>query len=342
MRGDNLGWDSGSARRLSHDVISLFQAVFVSALVVLAISFSAPAQAQQSPLADARAADTAAEEGDFDRAIDLYSNAISSGQLTQHNLAAVHFNRGGTFLQMGRPADAVLDFTQTVLLRPDHPRAWANRGLSLQALGDFENALSDFTQALEVGTPDDAEVYNLRGGVHRDLGDYQAAVEDYTTALEFRDAWPFALRNRARAKYYLGDFRDAARDFEAAYDLERDPYTSIWRFLSIARLGSTDQAVSQLGRETRRLREDLWPAPVVRMFLGEESPDSVLLAARNPDSPDHSAGLATEALFYIGQLFLLQGDEKQAQAFFERVLQLGVFNFFEYSGAQAELARLSR
>ncbi|MCZ6765070.1 MAG: tetratricopeptide repeat protein [Alphaproteobacteria bacterium] len=297
-----------------------------------------PAAAQVLNLA--RAADNAADEGDFDKALQLYEQAIVTGELTQHNLAAVHFNRGALHMQMANPADAVRDFTQTVLLRPDHNRAWTARGIALRILGDAENAVADFTQALEVGGTEKSALYNLRGQAYKDLLDFRAAIDDYDTALELRPHWAFATRNRGRAKFYLGEFHEAAIDLDAAYDLAKDPYTSIWRFLSIARLGRVDEALRKLERDNRRLRDDLWPAPVVRMYLGTETPDRVLETTFDPDDPQNSAEIASEAMFYIGQLFLLRGDEKEAEAFFDRVLSLGVNNFFEYDGARAELARL--
>lgn len=300
------------------------------------------AEARADALDDARAGDAAAENGEFQTAIELYTDSIAEGTLSQHNLAAVYFNRGGVYLETAQPEDAVEDYTQTVLLRPDHDRAWAARGVALRAIGDYENAIGDFTRALEVGSSDDSQIYNLRGQAQTDLGEYELAIADFDTALDLRPIWAFATRNRARAKFYLGAFNDAAIDFEAAFDIERDPYTSLWRFLSLARAGETDDALNFLGNETGRLREQIWPSPIVRMYLGELSPSEVLELTNDPEDPELTAALATEAMFYIGQLFVLQDDNKQAAAFFDRVIELGITHFVEYDGARAELTRIGR
>ncbi len=323
---------------LSRSVFTLLAfGAFISGAALLS---STPAWAD--PLDDARAADDAADDGDLEGAIALYRRALESGELTPNNQAAVYFNRGGVHIQVGNVEQAVQDFTQTVLLRPDHQLAWASRGIALRALGRGEQAVSDFTQALEVGTPDDAEVYNLRGLAYKDLGQYDLAVADHTNALTIRPVWAFATRNRARALFFMGRYRDSATDFEAAFDIEKDPYTSLWRFMAMTRSNQSDLGLRNLRTETRRLRQDAWPAPIVNMFLGELTPNELVQLARDPQDPQRAAGLATEAMFYIGQMFLMQGDAKQASAFFERTIELGVTTFVEYDGARIELERMGR
>lgn len=331
---NRMGW----LRILSR---SIFTALAFGLVAVGAIAITtAPGWA--APLDDARAADDAADDGDLERALALYQRALDSGELTTNNQAAVYFNRGGVNLQVGNLEDAVLDFTQTVLLKPDHNLAWASRGIALRALGRGNQAISDFTQALEVGTPDNAEVYNLRGLAYKDSGEYGLAVADHTNALAIRPIWAFATRNRARAYFFMGRYTDSATDFAAAFDIERDPYTSIWRFLALTRANRSDQGLRNLRGETRRLREESWPTPVVKMFLGELTPNELVQLARDPNDPQRAAGLATEAMFYIGQMFLMQGDAKQASAFFERTLELGVTSFVEYDAARIELERMGR
>ena len=55
--------------------------------------------------------------------------------------------------------------------------------------------------------------------------------------------------------------------------------------------------------------------------------------------PETAAGRATEAMYYIGEMFLLEGDVKQAAAFFERTVDLGVTQFVEYDAARIALPK---
>jgi len=51
-----------------------------------------------------------------------------------------------------------------------------------------------------------------------------------------------------------------------------------------------------------------WPAPVIRLYLGQITPEAVLAAAENPDA-DIRTRQVCEASFFIGEL-ALQRDAK--------------------------------
>jgi lipoprotein NlpI len=339
------GFDCTGFGRTGFGRTGLFRNVFAILAIGLAIATGAAmvsGAAWAGPLDDARAADAAAEEGDFERALDLYQRALDTGELTQNNTAAVHFNRGGVFMQLGEFENAIQDFTQTVLIKPEHKSAYLTRGVALRAVGRSEQALTDLTKALELRSDSEQEMYNLRGLAYNDIGDYPNAIEDFTTALTFNPAWAYATRNRGRSRYYMGQYAEAAVDFEAAYDLERDPWMAIWSFVALSRSNQESAAENILTREMRRLREDAWPRPIVEMLAGNMPPSEVLELTRDPSDPELSAGRATEAMYYIGEKLLLEGDSKQAAAFFERAIDLGVTNFVEYDAARIALERIGR
>ena len=49
--------------------------------------------------------------------------------------------------------------------------------------GDVEKAIKDFNQAIEL-TPDDLEIYKIRGDARSTLGDYKGAIDDYNHVLK--------------------------------------------------------------------------------------------------------------------------------------------------------------
>ena len=63
------------------------------------------------------------------------------------------------------------------------PRAYRQRGLTHNALGQMEKAIQDFNQAQKLN-PKDPEVYYSRGMAHRRLGKNDQAVADYTEAIK--------------------------------------------------------------------------------------------------------------------------------------------------------------
>ena len=58
-----------------------------------------------------------------------------------------------------------------------------------------------------------------------------------------------------------------------------------------------------------------WPAPVIRVFLGQTTTAAVLAAAEDADAKTKK-GQVCEANFYIGELALQQGANEEATRLF--------------------------
>ncbi len=58
-----------------------------------------------------------------------------------------------------------------------------------------------------------------------------------------------------------------------------------------------------------------WPAPVIRMFLGQMTPAAVLAAADDPDATK-KIGQVCETNFYSGEMALRTGKKAEAARLF--------------------------
>ena len=90
-----------------------------------------------------------------------------------------YFNRGFSFDKLGRFDEAIRDYTKAVDIDPLNAFAYYNRGISYDRKGDFTSAIENFTLALKLD-PNNPDFYHNRGFSHRKLGNYEAAIEDYT------------------------------------------------------------------------------------------------------------------------------------------------------------------
>ena len=90
------------------------------------------------------------------------------------------FDRGLAHLRGGRYAQAQADFDETL---GTSAAALANRGVARARQGDLDDAIEDYTRALELA-PEDAEILFNRGNAWVAKGEYQRAVADFMRAVE--------------------------------------------------------------------------------------------------------------------------------------------------------------
>jgi lipoprotein NlpI len=82
-----------------------------------------------------------------------------------------------------------------------------------------------------------------------------------------------------------------------------------------------------------------WPAPVIRMFLGQLTPAAALAAADDPDAKKKK-GQVCEADFYSGEVALRQGAKDEAARLWRLAMSDCPLTYEEWTGAKAELKTL--
>ncbi|MBW4670108.1 MAG: tetratricopeptide repeat protein [Cyanomargarita calcarea GSE-NOS-MK-12-04C] len=179
------------------------------------------------------------ELGDYQGAIEDYTQAIKINP----NDALAYRNRANVRSQIGDNQGAIEDFTHAIKINPhdrdtyrsldkagyllkDKPQfahdadAYKKRANSRYELGNYEGAIEDYTQMIDIN-PNDAFAYKNRANVRSYCGDYQGAIDDYTQTIKinFNDADAYYHRGNIRCE--LGDKLLAIEDFQKATDLYR-------------------------------------------------------------------------------------------------------------------------
>jgi tetratricopeptide (TPR) repeat protein len=116
------------------------------------------------------------ERGDFEHAIEDYDRAIKYGS------TLVVENRAMTRYQAGEYEQAVSDFSTALNREPADPFFYAHRGLAHAALGETAAANTDCDHAIS-SSPTNAHLHDVRGVAHTLLGDLDNASRDFATAL---------------------------------------------------------------------------------------------------------------------------------------------------------------
>jgi len=99
------------------------------------------------------------------------------------------------------------------------------------------------------------------------------------------------------------------------------------------------EAHAQLAKDAGKMGLKAWPGPVIDLYLGKATTQSLLDAAKDP-KPAKATEHRSEALFYLGQQALITGKPAEARRWFQQVVEMGLVHSTEYNGAKAELARV--
>ena len=173
---------------------------------------------------------------------------------------------------------------------------------------------------------------------HYSAGRFDQAVEAANKAIVARpDTWQLRYA-RGLSLFNLGRFAEAATDFEALCPLKQDlPYCPLWLYAARERAGQDGK--SGLRESLAKLPNDEWPEPIFRYHLGRLSEAGLLREARDP-KPQRQLEKECEAYYYVAQQLLIDGRDKRAITMLHKTVETNITNFIEYTGAQAELARL--
>lgn len=109
----------------------------------------------------------------------------------------------------------ILDVNRQLETRPKEATLWLRRGELFRLDGNWTNALRDIERALELDPKLDMAVLE-RGRLHFDAGQPNQATNYLTQFLTRYPSNAVALLVRARSLVWLGDHRNAIRDFSEA------------------------------------------------------------------------------------------------------------------------------
>lgn len=121
--------------------------------------------------------------------LEICTIAINAGDLTTRDLAGTYNNRGVLLFSEGRFDEALKDFDQGIRFANFLPEVHVNRGASLVAMKRWRDAVPSLDRGIELGALELEKAYYNRAIAHEELGDVRRAYFDYTKAAELSPAW---------------------------------------------------------------------------------------------------------------------------------------------------------
>jgi tetratricopeptide (TPR) repeat protein len=138
--------------------------------------------------------------------------------------AAEHANKAVKLAQTGAYEEAIAEFTKAIQLSPNDARIYNDRGLVYHKLNRFPEAMEDFSKAIEIA-PKDFAGYSGRGAALVAQNQNDAALVDLNKAVELKADDAQTLRWRAAAYRGLKQYDLAVQDYTAVLS-KSDPNSS--------------------------------------------------------------------------------------------------------------------
>lgn len=122
------------------------------------------------------------------KAIDTYSDVLD---VQRDNFTAIQ-SRGDAYLNIGKHAEAIADFTRALKLKPDDTTllnnlAWVLATSPEDGLRDGERAVELATHACELTEYQQAHILSTLAAAHAETGDFKAAIQRSQQAVDMND-----------------------------------------------------------------------------------------------------------------------------------------------------------
>jgi lipoprotein NlpI len=207
----------------------------------------------------------------------------------------------------------------------------------MAASPSLATGFSDGTQMVRLDAKD-PDAQRNRGTKEQTRSDLYQVIVYYNAAIRRDPNDDDAYFHRGLAKLYAGALPAAVADLVRASRLDPEyAYYALW----IDIIDKRRDAAGSLAQATARFNMSKWPAPVIRLFLGETTSAAVHAAADDPD-PATRGGQLCEANFYSGEYALQHGDMPEAARLFRLAAAGCARDFVEGPAAVAELMALEQ
>ena len=113
-------------------------------------------------------------------------------------LSAIYTNRGTAWYRKGQLDNAIVDFSEAIQRDPNNIIAYRNRGLSWHRKRQFDSAIVDFSEVIRLD-PNSPSGYTDRSASLISKGEFDSAISDCNQAIKIDSQSIAAYQNRGLA-----------------------------------------------------------------------------------------------------------------------------------------------
>ncbi len=156
-------------------------------------------------------------QGNYEQARQAFEQALELNP----EFALARFNRGMASLRLGNLDEALSDMNQAMALSRDFPNMHFARALTRKSLGDWGGALQDYNKALGFDAGFQQALFN-RAVTRKLLGDYDGARRDAEQLLRLSPNDPQIWNLRGNVALLFDQFTEAISHYSQAISMNPD------------------------------------------------------------------------------------------------------------------------
>ncbi|HUI67590.1 MAG TPA: tetratricopeptide repeat protein [Nitrospirota bacterium] len=137
-----------------------------------------------------------AEQKKYDDAIKECTKQINANAGVISNVEYSYMNRGIAYEAKGLLDQAIADYSKAIEIKPRYDGAYVNRGNAYKAKGLLVRAIADYNKAIELNIKNDKAYYN-RGSAYKAKGLFEQAIDDFNKTIELNPNKNFTYYNIA-------------------------------------------------------------------------------------------------------------------------------------------------
>lgn len=155
----------------------------------------------------------------------------------------IFYNRGIYEFRLGKYQEALSDFSNAIRIHPGFYAAYLPRGDCQRLMGNDAEAVANYDTFL-VNTGGNAYLYRMRAWCQFRLKNYPQAVSDYSKLILLGSNDGMTYGQRGRSRYYAKDYAAAAEDLNKAVKLAPDSAVLyLWLANTEFKLGQWNESI---------------------------------------------------------------------------------------------------
>lgn len=276
----------------------------------------------------------------YDEAVDFYTMSLENDK----DYSSAYNNRGVARIEDGHPYEAIQDYNQAILIKPDYYEAMFNRAYAYEKVGKLKSALKDIS-LLESVYPDSAYIYFYKGILETNDRQYQSGINSFKKSIgldslnsesfvnlatlyffnEQPDSamhWikyiltkspnePNAYNTMSQIYLASSDYQNALLTINQALNIvPQEPYFLNNRGQIYLEMGENDKALKDINKSILLDPQNAWAyrnKGIYYLRIGEYNQSIKLLNDANKRN-----SFIDEVYSYLGEAYKAKGDVSQA------------------------------